>query len=55
MIIREGLHFLYVPAVRAKRLESHQPRKPGLLKLEVTNVDQKKLLKKMRSLKVVQG
>ncbi len=51
-IIREGLNILDVPVVRAKRLDSHNPRKPGLLKREVKNLDQKKkLLKKKRSLR----
>lgn len=51
-LIRDGLRIVDVPVIRAKRLESRVQNKPGLLKIEVKDLDaKKKLLKHKQSLK----
>ena len=54
-LIRQGLGVVNVPVVRAKRIPSRNPTKPGLLKIELKDLEQKKsLLKRKRSLKDTQ-
>ncbi len=46
-LIGQGLDIVDIPVVRAKRLDSRQAGKPGIMKIEVKTLDQKiKLLKK---------
>ncbi len=54
-LIRDGLKIVDVPVVRAKRLESRVQNKPGLLKIEVKDLEaKKKLLKHKQGLKSTQ-
>ena len=41
-LIRKGLNTVDIPVVRAKRLATRNPNKPGLLKIELPNLDAKK-------------
>ncbi len=55
-LIRQGLDIVDIPVVRAKRLDSRQAGKPGIMKIEVKTLDQKiKLLKNKRSLNYPQN